>query len=146
MNQVHVLNTISQMIRRYVPGSTEEKQLVHLIDANLYMSRHKCTLTESLQATAKRNPATVSEGDIRLAHLKRAYEYQEKFECTLTDALRRTAPERKTDQDTALIASQLDHIWRARKYHDENECSFEEAMSITAPKRLPNEGRRNHEA
>ncbi len=133
MNQLHVLNTISQMIKRYVPGSEEEKQLVHLIDANIYMKRNKCTLTEALQATAKKHPGLASTGDIRLEHLRRAYEYQEKFECTLTDALRRTAPDKKVDSDSVLIAEQLEHIERARNYQEINGCSLEEALSITAP-------------
>ena len=133
MNHVHVLNTISQMLKRYVPGSDEEKQLVHLIDANIYMKRYKCTLTEALQATAKNHPGIASTGDIRLEHLKRAYEYRDKFECSLTEALRRTAPDKKVDSDSALIAEQLEHIERARTYQDANYCSLEEALSITAP-------------
>ena len=133
MNQLHVLNTISQMIKRYVPGSEEEKQLVHLIDANIYMKRNKCTLAEALQATAKKHPGIASTGDIRLEHLKRAYEYRDKFECSLTEALSRTAPNKKVDSDSALIVEQLEHIERARSYQESNGCSLEEALSITAP-------------
>ena len=134
MKQAHLLNTISGMISRYVPGTTEEKQLVHLIDANLYMMKHSCSLTEALQATAKKNIGTVSEGDIRLDHLKKAYAYREKFECTLTDALRKTAPSKEIDSGSAVIAKQLDHVWRARKYQNETDCPFEEALSVTATK------------
>ena len=133
MNQLHVLNTISQMIKRYVPGSEEEKQLVHLIDANIYLKRNKCTLTEALQATAKKHPGMASTGDIRLEHLKRAYEYRDKFECTLTEALSKKKKKKKVDSDSALIVDQLEHIERARSYQEANGCSFEEALSITAP-------------
>jgi hypothetical protein len=135
MKQAHLLNTISGMISRYVPGSTEEKQLVHLIDANLYMMRHNCSLTEALQATAKKNDSMASEGDVRLDHLKKAYEYREKFECTLTDALSKTAPAKEADSGSVVIAEQIDHVWRARKYQNETDCPFEEALSITAPKK-----------
>jgi len=135
MNQAHLLNTISNMISRYTPGTSEEKQLVHLIEANLYMMKHNCSLTEALQATARKNSISASEGDVRLDHLKRAYEYREKFECTLTDALRQTAPEKEVDSGSDVIARQLDHIWRARKYQDETNCSFKEALAITAPKK-----------
>jgi len=133
MNQLHVLNTISQMIKRYIPGSEEEKQLVHLIDANIYMKRNGCTLTEALRATAKKHPGLASTGDIRLEHLKRAYEYRERFECSLTEALSKTAPDKKVDSDSTLIAEQLEHIERARSYQEANGCSLEEALSITAP-------------
>ena len=135
MNHLHVLNTISQMIKRYVPGSEEEKQLVHLIDANIYMKRNKCTLTEALRATAKKHPGVASTGDIRLEHLKQAYEYRERFECSLTEALSRTAPDKKVDSDSEIIAEQLEHVERARRYQDSNDCSFEEALKITAPNR-----------
>ena len=134
MKQAHLLNTISGMISRYTPGSPEEKQLVHLIDANLYMMKHNCSLTEALQSTAKKNVGMVSEGDIRLDHLKKAYAYREKFECSLTDALSKTALAKEVDQGSAMIAKQLDHVWRARKYQNETDCPFEEALSITAPK------------
>jgi len=106
---------------------------VHLIDANIYMKRNKCTLTEALQATAKKHPGLASTGDIRLEHLKRAYEYRDKFECSLTKALSKTAPDKKVDSDSALIAEQLEHIDRARSYQEANGCTLEEALSITAP-------------
>ena len=97
--------------------------------------RHNCSLTEALQATAKKNDGMASEGDVRLDHLKKAYEYREKFECTLTDALSKTAPEKEADSGSVVIAEQLDHVWRARKYQNETDCPFEEALSITAPKK-----------
>ena len=135
MNQLHVLNTISQMLRRYIPGTDEEKQLVHLINANIYMKKHDCTLTEALQATAKEHPGIATAGDVRLDHLKRAYEYRDKFECSLTEALSRTAPDKKVDSDSEIIVEQLEHVERARRYQDSNDCSFEEALRITAPNR-----------
>lgn len=132
--QRSVFTTIGNMIRRHVPGSDEEKQLVHLIDANAYMRLHKCTLAQALSATAKKRPGEVSGARDQLDHLKRAKAYMEAHGGTLTDALHQTATSTGISRNCLEIAEQLDHLERARNYQMENHCGLEEALSITAPR------------
>jgi len=130
--QSRVFETIGNMIRRHVPGSDEEKQLVHLIDAHAHMRQHGSTLAEALSATAKKRPGEVSGAKDQLDHLKRAKVHMEANGGTLTEALYKTATSSGTSKNCLEIADQLDHIERARQYQMENRCGLEEALSITA--------------
>lgn len=128
-----ILDQISSMIPRNVPGSAEERQLIHLIDANAYMDQHKCSFTDALRATAKRRPGDVTGAESQLDHIERARQYQVKHYCSMTEALQKTAKPKETEDNSRLIAEQLAHVERAKKYQQENKCTFEEALSITAP-------------
>ena len=132
--QRSVFETIGNMIWRYVPGSDEEKQLVHLIDANAYMRLHKCTLAQALSATAKKRPGEVARAKDQLDHLKRAKAYMEANGGTLTGALHKTATSSGTSRNCLEIAEQLDHLERARNLQMETHCGLEEALSMTAPR------------
>ena len=130
--QTRVFETIGNMIRRHTPGSDEEKQLVHLLDANAYMREHDCTLAEALSATAKQE-GEVSAGTIdQLDQLMRARAYMEANGGTLANALHKTATASGTSRNCLDIAEQMDHIVRAKEYQMENHCGLEEAMSSTA--------------
>ena len=52
--QLQLIEKIRHMIETNVPGSETEKQLLHLIDANNYMTAHNCNLRTALRATAKK--------------------------------------------------------------------------------------------
>ena len=52
--QLRLIDKIQDMIEHNVPGSDMEKQLLHLIDANNYMTAHNCNLRTALRATAKK--------------------------------------------------------------------------------------------
>jgi len=128
-----ILDQISSMIPRNVPGSAEERQLIHLIDANTYMDQHKCSFTDALRATAKRRPGELTGAKSQLDHIEKARQYQVKHCCSMTEALQKTTKTREAQDNSSLIAEQLAHVERARKYQQENNCEFEEALSITAP-------------
>ena len=129
-----VFEAIGNMIRRHVPGSDEEKQLVHLIDANAYMRQNGCTLAQALSATAKKRPGEVAGAKEQLEHLKRAKAYMEANGGTLTDALHKTATSTGTSRNCLEIAEQLDHLERARNLQMETRCGLDEALSMTAPR------------
>ena len=57
--QLQLIEKIRHMIETNVPGSEMERQLLHLIDANNYMTAHNCNLRTALRATAKKRPGTV---------------------------------------------------------------------------------------
>ena len=42
--QLQLIEKIQDMIENNVPGSETERQLLHLIDANNYMTAHNCNL------------------------------------------------------------------------------------------------------
>jgi len=52
--QLQLIEKIRHMIETNVPGSEMERQLLHLIDANNYMTNHSCDLRTALRATAKK--------------------------------------------------------------------------------------------
>ena len=57
--QSKLIERIRDMMEHNVPGSEMERQLLHLIDANNYMTTHNCNLRTALRATAKKRSATV---------------------------------------------------------------------------------------
>ena len=59
--QLRLLDKIQDMIEHNVPGSDMERQLLHLIDANNYMTAHNCNLRTALRATAKKRPIPASQ-------------------------------------------------------------------------------------
>ena len=123
---------ILNMIRRHVPGTDEEKQLFHLIDANTYMYEHDCTLAQALSATAHRHKVKASqEATDQLDHLKRARDYVQLCGGTFTHAIDKTADVSGASRNCLVIAEQLDHIERAQQYQLEHTCSMAEALSLT---------------
>ena len=131
--QRRILDQISSMIPTNVPGSKEEKLLLHLIDANNYMRNNKCSFTDALRATAERRPEQITGAKDQLEHIERARVYQLKHGCRITEALQKTAIPKGEKANADLIAEQLAHIERARKYQQDNNCGYDEALSITAP-------------
>ena len=58
--QLQLIEKIQDMIENNVPGSETERQLLHLIDANNYMTAHNCNLRTALRATAKKRKEQMS--------------------------------------------------------------------------------------
>jgi hypothetical protein len=58
--QSKLIERIRDMMEHNVPGSEMERQLLHLIDANNYMTAHNCNLRMALRATAKKRKEQVS--------------------------------------------------------------------------------------